>query len=226
MKDNDEIFISAPISGWQARTPANTSPVLLDATYHQHPTFGDMIVGATRVSQADPALIHISAYDVSENRWYFGGTSQPWRELLRARVESAGSSLFVIGGFGTSGSILDKRGALDTVMEFDMTTERWLRTGAGALNVARDNPATVVLDGTIYVFGGNPVTCNLVTCTPGPSLRAAENYDPISKASSNLAPMLYPRSNAEAVAVNGLIYVIGGRSNGVSLNTVERFTPR
>jgi hypothetical protein len=225
MKDNDEIFVSGPIGTWQARTPANTSPVPVDATYHQHPTFGDMLVGATRVSQADP-FIHIAAYDVSENRWYFGGTSQPWRELLRASVEGVGSSVFVIGGFGTSGSILDKRRALDTVMEFDMTTERWLRTGAGALNVARDNPATVVLNDTIYVFGGNDVSCNLLDCTPGPALRDVESYDPVNRSSSDLPPMLYPRSAAEAVTLDGFIYVIGGRSNGVSLATVERLTTR
>jgi len=226
MKDSDELFTYNIATGaWQPRTPLNAAPVLVDATFYQDATLGDMLVGASRVSQLDQPLIHIGAYDVSENRWYFGGTSQPWRELLRSSVELAGSSLFVIGGFGTSGSVLDEQAALDTIMQFDMTTERWLTTGAGALNVARDNPATAVRNGKIYVFGGNGVTCNLTGCTVGPAMRDAEVFDPATKRSTNLKPMLYPRTNAEAITVNGLIYLIGGRSNGVSLATNERLTP-
>jgi hypothetical protein len=56
-------------------------------------------------------------------------------------------------------------------------------------------------------------------------MRDAEVFDPATKRSTNLKPMLYPRTNAEAITVNGLIYLIGGRSNGVSLATNERLTP-
>ena len=96
----------------------------------------------------------------------------------------------------------------------------------GALNVARDNPASTVRSGKIYVFGGNDVTCNLTGCTTGPALRDAEVFDPATDRSTSLKPMLYPRTSAEAVTLNDLVYVIGGRSNGVSVNTVERLTPQ
>lgn len=69
------------------------------------------------------------------------------------------------------------------------------------------HPAAVALDGKIYVFGG--FVGHPGAKTWGPVANALV-YDPAADSWKELTPMPTPRGSAQAVAVNGKIYVIGG----------------
>ncbi|HMB89616.1 MAG TPA: DUF5666 domain-containing protein, partial [Rhodothermales bacterium] len=75
-----------------------------------------------------------------------------------------------------------------------------------------------VLDGHIYVLGGQDALGNILDTTT--------RYNPRTNQWSTLPPMNKPRVNAAAVTYNGKVYVIGGRSSdNTVLNDVEFFDP-
>lgn len=224
---DDEVLVHDPDTGWSSTTPQFSPGIpLWDAAYW-HDTifgFGEVLIGASLASSIAPVIL-VGGYDPAGDQWLVGGDSLQWAEALRFTVEVVGDSMFVIGGFGQSGTGPSERGALDSVMEFDLAAESWVTAGVGRLKAARDNHASAVLDGRVYVFGGNPVTCNAVTCTPQAPLREAEVYDPAAGESAELPPMFRARKRFAAVAMDGAIYVIGGSDGGQPLDSVERFTP-
>jgi hypothetical protein len=228
---DDVLYYPTP-GGWGNRRPTSAAPAIRmwDATYHNdtHFQFGEILVGSSRVTSLSQPSIHFNAYDPKGNQALFGGPPQSWSELMRFTVEAVGDTMLVIGGFGRSGSggPFDGSGALDTIMKYDLKTDRWLTTGVGAMNRAREHHASVVLNNRVYIFGGNAVACNAVgTCRTENPYREAEVYDPATGDSTDLPPMFQPRKNFAAVSVNGLIYIIGGSDGEKTFASVERLTP-
>jgi N-acetylneuraminic acid mutarotase len=83
-------------------------------------------------------------------------------------------------------------------------------------------PASVLLDGKIYVIGGQDSTY------PYQSLNTVEVYDPVQDTWDSRAPMLTDRWGLMAAAVGGKIYAIGGRTGSASQghtasNSVEEY---
>lgn len=75
-------------------------------------------------------------------------------------------------------------------------------TTKASLTFQRDNAATAVLQGLIYVMGGAPAGISV--------LDSLEAYDPTTDIWTTKAPMPAPRYGLAAVGVNGLIYALGG----------------
>ena len=72
-----------------------------------------------------------------------------------------------------------------------------------------------VLGGRLYVVGGLGASSEL------------EAYDPKINTWTSEAPIPTPRVGAAAAAIDGLLYVVGGRSpSGAVLNTVESYDPK
>lgn len=91
-------------------------------------------------------------------------------------------------------------------------TERW-------------NPASVVLNGKIYVIGGQR------GINPYGALPTVEMYDPETDTWEMKAPMLTPRWGLVAEVVNDKIYAIGGRGGSFAgghyaLDDVEEYDPQ
>jgi hypothetical protein len=86
-------------------------------------------------------------------------------------------------------------------------------------------PASVLLEGKIYVIGGQDSTY------PYQSLTTMEVYDPVQDTWETKAPMNADRWGLAAAVVNGKIYAIGGRTGSASQghaasNAVEEYDPQ
>jgi N-acetylneuraminic acid mutarotase len=134
-------------------------------------------------------------YNIAADNW----TKLPAMHTARdgaAAVTGPDGRIYVIGGFGTAGS-------LSSVEAYDPTTKSW--KFMASLATPRDGLAAVLgPDGQIYAIGGEngPETLSRVeiynftskTWSPGPSLSTARSY------------------LAAATGTNGLIYAIGGNT--------------
>jgi N-acetylneuraminic acid mutarotase len=112
-------------------------------------------------------------------------------------------NLYVLGGNDSTGSI-------STMDMFDPDTGEWV--SKKAMSIDRGVLACVSLDGKIYVMGG----CRAIGMSVYSDLSSVEVYDTITDTWTPLADM--PRKNwaHSAVAVNGKIYVFGGRADSKS----------
>jgi N-acetylneuraminic acid mutarotase len=87
----------------------------------------------------------------------------------------------------------------------------------------REYAATAVLNGKIYVLGGQRTDS-----VPAPATNVVEIYDPVTNTWTPATSMPTARMGLVAVVVNGKIYAIGGRTDGTStsaVGTVEEFDP-
>ncbi|MDP3706920.1 MAG: kelch repeat-containing protein [Polaromonas sp.] len=89
----------------------------------------------------------------------------------------------------------------------------------------REHAATAVVNGKLYVMGGQRTDSGV---RPGPSTNVLEIYDPVTNTWSTGNPMPTARMGLVATVANGKIYAIGGRTDGFStsaVGTVELFDP-
>jgi N-acetylneuraminic acid mutarotase len=112
--------------------------------------------------------------------------------------------LYVMGGF-------DSTRSLSTMDMFDPNTGEWV--SKKAMSIDRSLPASASIDGKIYVMGGT----QYIGSNPGQEFNTVEVYDINNDTWTQLADM--PRNNWAqiAVAVNGKIYVLGGRTRDESV---------
>ncbi len=106
---------------------------------------------------------------------------------------------------------------------YDPQSNTW--STKAPMSTARDLSGTngVVVDGKMYVIGGNAGSSSgFGSCTD-----ANEAYDPVTDQWTARAPMPTARCHVAAVAVNGLIYVIGGvnTSGSIRYQLVEIYDP-
>lgn len=91
--------------------------------------------------------------------------------------------------------------------------------------VPREYAASAVLNGKVYVMGGQRTDSGFI---PGPATNLVEVYDPANNSWSGTTPMPTARMGLVAAVLNGKIYAIGGRTDGYSISavgTVEVFDP-
>ncbi|XP_045169346.2 uncharacterized protein LOC123532063 [Mercenaria mercenaria] len=102
---------------------------------------------------------------------------------------------------------------------YDVVNDKWERTAS--LRTARCRHATVTLNRTIYVIGGEDCI--------GMSCKTMETYDPISNSWGFAGPMHEARVGAAAAAHRGRLFVAGGMMDvdeKLTLNTMEVYDPR
>ena len=141
--------------------------------------------------------------------------------------------IYAFGGFVLPPSGPPAWVPIDNAWEYDPATDAWkalapMPTRRGAANAA-------VVGVKIYVIGG-AVAAGTATsvhpASPHKSTGTVEEYDPASNTWRERAPMPLPRNHAVAAAVNGKIYVIGGRVGGAfitsgssNVDVVEEYDP-
>jgi N-acetylneuraminic acid mutarotase len=169
---------------------------------------------ATSLTPADGATIRSTAPQQLTSSTLGAWTSLAPMPTARHAVGLAavGGRLYAIGGFGASGQ-------LGTNEEYDPATNTWRSrnplpstpTDFGGTNAA-------VVNDTIYMIGGN---------ASGFCTSLVRAYHPATDTWSTKAPMPTPRCHLAVVALNGLIYAIGGTNTQGSLNytTVEVYNP-
>uniref|UniRef100_A0AAV2JV99 BACK domain-containing protein n=1 Tax=Knipowitschia caucasica TaxID=637954 RepID=A0AAV2JV99_KNICA len=123
--------------------------------------------------------------------------------------------LFAIGGYTRlqGGRWSDSR-ALSCVERFDTFNQYW--TTVSSIHQARSGLGVAVLEGMIYVVGGEKDSM-IFDCT--------ERYDPVTKQWAAVASLNFPRCGVGLCPCNGALYALGGWIGSEIGKTMERYDP-
>jgi len=142
--------------------------------------------------------------------------------------------IYAFGGFVPPVSGPPAWVPIDNAWEYDPANDSW--KALAPMPTRRGSPVAVTVGGRIYVIGGASTPPNqdepaVLPTRPHVALGTVEEYDPATNTWKSRTSMPTPRNHATAGAVNGKIYVIGGRIGaafiGVASNTdvVEEYDP-
>lgn len=126
-------------------------------------------------------------------------------------VGGIGNTLYAVGGEGYSGVT----GALEA---YDAVADSW--TTLASMPTPRLALGVGVSGGLLYAVGGGPAGGGA-----GPAYGVLEVYDPTTNSWSSRPSMQTPRFSMGVSMLNGILYTVGGRANGVTLGTVEAYRP-
>jgi RNA polymerase sigma factor (sigma-70 family) len=168
------------------------------------------------IGGSNPALMGLDTveeYDPATDTWTKRTDMPTARFGLSTSVVNG--KIYAIGGsVGRPGKFV----GLDTVEEYDPTTDTW--TKKKDMPTARFALSTSVVNGKIYALGG--------LFTPTSSTSTVEEYDPTTDTWTKKADMPTARGMLSTSEVNGKIYAIGGMTGslgGPGLSTVEVYDP-
>ena len=175
-------------------------------------------------------------YDPATDKWT-KKRSMP-RPAHHAALATYNGKIYVCGGFVAPEKSPLPIGAawqpIDDVWEYDPAADSW--KALAPLPARRGAAVAVEVRGKIHVIGG--VTSLEGSKAPfvtfmGPCnvLSTNDVYDPATDKWESRRPMAVPRNHAFAAAVNGKIYVIGGRTShsfiqpATNTDVVEEYDP-
>ena len=175
-------------------------------------------------------------YDPATDKWT-QKKGMP-RSAHHAAIATANGKLYVIGGFvPPKDTQIPTGGAWEPiadVWEYDPAADSW--KSLAPLPTKRGAAVAVEVAGKIYVIGGATTVAD--SKDPyftffGPSLVLTTNevFDPATNKWESRRPMSVARNHAYAAAVNGKIYVIGGRTghafilSATNTDVVEEYSP-
>ncbi|KAM4557097.1 actin-binding protein IPP isoform 1-T2 [Fundulus diaphanus] len=123
--------------------------------------------------------------------------------------------LYAIGGYTRlqGGRWSDSR-ALSCVERFDTFNQYW--TTVSSLHQARSGLGVAVMEGMIYVVGGEKDSM-IFDCT--------ERYDPVTKQWAAVASLNFPRCGVGVCPCHGALYALGGWIGSEIGKTMERYDP-
>uniref|UniRef100_A0A8C8HZ27 BTB domain-containing protein n=1 Tax=Oncorhynchus tshawytscha TaxID=74940 RepID=A0A8C8HZ27_ONCTS len=104
--------------------------------------------------------------------------------------------------------------ALSCVERFDSFSQYW--TTVSSLHQARSGLGVAVLEGMIYVVGGEKDSM-IFDCT--------ERYDPVTKQWAAVASLNFPRCGVGVCPCHGALYALGGWVGSEIGKTMERYDP-
>ena len=142
--------------------------------------------------------------------------------------------IYAFGGFVFPQSGPPAWVPINNAWEYDPATDNW--KALAPLPTKRGSAVAAVAGDKIYVIGGAAIlpgseAMALMPTVPQAVLGTVEEYDPATNTWRARSPMPTPRNHAAAGAVNGKIYVIGGRVGaafiGVAsdISVVEEYDP-
>src|ERR1051326_2455525 len=156
-------------------------------------------------------------YDPATDKWS-KKKSMP-RPAPHAALATANGKIYVCGGFVAPEKSPLPIGAawqpVDDVWEYDPAADSW--KALAPLPTKLGSAVAVEVRGKIYVIGGAATVEGskapfFTFMGPCNVLSTNDVYDPATDKWESLKPMAEPRNHAFAAAVNGKIYVIGGRT--------------
>ena len=176
------------------------------------------------------------AYDPATDKWT-KKKSMP-RPAHHAALASYKGKIYVSGGFvAPANTQIPTGGAwqpIEDMWEYDTAADSW--KALAPMPTKRGAAVAAEVGGKIYVIGG--ATAAEGSKDPfftfmGPSqvLNTNEVYDPATNKWEARRPMSEPRNHSFSAAVNGKIYVIGGRTghafimSATNTNVVEAYDP-
>ena len=189
-------------------------------------------------------------YDPATDKWT-KKQSMP-RPAHHAALAAANGKIYVMGGFVPAADTALPLGAawqpIDNAWQYDPVADTW--KSLPPLPTKRGSAVAVEAAGKIYTIGGattmeGPVLDDsqgrlgvskkddqfFSAFGPARVLSVNEVYDPATNKWERRSPMSVPRNHAFAGAVNGKIYVIGGRTGqafiltATNTDVVEEYNP-
>jgi N-acetylneuraminic acid mutarotase len=171
-------------------------------------------------------------YDPATDKWT-KKKNMPLFSHHVAVVELNGK-IYVMGGFTKPQSGPTAWIPIDNAWEYDPANDTW--KALAPLPTKRGSPVATVVNGKIYVIGGATTNegskeAGMHPARPHRVVGTNEVYDPATNTWEKRRDMPTPRNHAAIGAVNGKIYVIGGRHGnafiGRASNTdvVEGYDP-
>lgn len=183
-------------------------------TWHPvDPSYGS--VSAPVAAAVGGRIYLIGGYDPQAYTWrgttgvgFFDPTTAQWTPvtgLAVGRFSAAGAivdgKIFVVGGYAECDFDLGCISPLTSLEIYDPVTDRW--TDGPSMNFARANAGAAVLDGKLYVVGGNGGTLY----SPDEGLESAEMFDPLTNRWSHKAD-LPDAGPAQLAVMDGTLYAI------------------
>jgi N-acetylneuraminic acid mutarotase len=149
-------------------------------------------------------------YDPAADKWA-KKNPMPLASHHLAVTEHNGK-IYAFGGFVLPQSGPPAWVPINNSWEYDPATDNW--KALAPMPTRRGSPVAVSAGGKIYVIGGavpGPNQPAVHPARPHTSVGTVEEYDPATNTWRERSPMPTPRNHAVGGAVNGKIYVIGGR---------------
>jgi N-acetylneuraminic acid mutarotase len=141
--------------------------------------------------------------------------------------------IYAFGGFVLAQSGPPAWVPINNAWEYDPANDSW--KALAPMPTKRGSPVAVTVGDKLYVIGGAstlPGSTAVHPARPHYSVGAVEEYDPAANTWRARATIPTPRNHATAGAVNGKIYVIGGRVGGAFVSSgssnvgiVEEYDP-
>ena len=160
-------------------------------------------------------------YDSATDKW----TKKKDMPLAAHHLASVGykGKLYVFGGAAQIKPGGDTWVPLDNVWEYDLDKDTWKTLAP--MPTKRGSAVAVLVGDRIYVMGGAGYHPNekrtefgLGANVPHRAMNSNEVYDPATNTWEKRSPMPTGRNHISAGAVNGKIYVLGGRVGSVFVN--------
>ena len=171
-------------------------------------------------------------YDPSSNHW----TKKKPMALPSHHVAFTEyhGKIYAFGGFVYPTSGPAAWVPINNAWEYDPAADTW--KALAPMPSKRGSPVAAVVGDKIYVIGGvnilpGATETSLGFNTPQASVGTVEEYDPATNTWRERSPMPTPRNHTTAAAVNGKIYVIGGRVGAAfiglasDISVVEEYDP-
>jgi len=130
--------------------------------------------------------------------------------------------IYAFGGFVLPQSGPPSWVPINNAWEYDPASDSW--KALAPMPTKRGSPVAVTVGDRIYVIGGavpGPNQPAVHPAHPHMSVGTVEEYDPATNSWRERASMPTPRNHAVAGAVNGKIYVIGGRVGAAFITTAS-----
>src|SRR5437588_242271 len=181
----------------------------------QLPPYGNLPI---RPIQPHRSLDTVEEYDPAANTWRTRAPMPTARNHMGAGTVNG--KIYVIGGRLTGAFSIAMPGNTDVVQEYDPAANAWATRAP--MPTARSGGGTAVLDGRLYVGGGELQTYQFLA-----AFRAFEAYDPAADTWAQLPYMPSPRHSFAMAAVGNRIHAVSGDvqsaivppPKGVSLQT-------
>ena len=194
--------------GWSAKANMPTARYLMAAGAIDGKIY--VVGGSTSYSSRTNKL---EVYDPATDTWTTKTNMPTERHNLAAGAIDG--KLYVVGGWSYS---------FKTALEvYDPATDTW--STKANMPTKREGLAAAAIDGKLYVVGG----WNGSDFAGGLRWRSTlEVYDPATNTWSTKANIPTPRTNPAAVAIDGKLYVVGGRNvdgYATGLDVLEVYDP-
>ena len=156
------------------------------------------IAGGFRMTAA---VADVRAYDVAAGKW--GQVASLPEPVHHANLAASSGKLYVLGSLVGLGFT-----AIGTSWVYDPAANRWTEVATMVAGDERGSAAVGVIDGKVYLAGGY---------RNGVAVADVSVYDPANDQWDTTLPNLpAPRDHLTGAAIDGVFYVIGGRSGTIS----------